>query len=381
MKRRCRRLLCMVGDTMVEQIVFSNGSDSVGRICASLLPLSTGCQQFSISPAVLELGPRTSSSFFVTFQARYPGVVSGIFQFRAVGVDLLLAPYEVMMEASVRDKLKIESNDSAMKTHRTKNELAYRRIEEVRSSDLLLDVDISPMFVQFACSKSKTGEHRVRSSKVRIVNNSADVLPFKVKCIHENIQVSPIVGVIQPASEQFVSLLPLSQPHQSSRSSSASLTSSKWCGTVTIQVAETVVREVSVVIDPKILRILPPFHEVARLRHQISSQTDSYYYTKRNARRGLYFHARAVECGICSVGESHQVPVYICNGSDVPMTVFLQNLLEPFSCSYRTTTIQPRKFIEVPVSFTPKVVGKVSTSLCAYSVTEKAVVTLVARGI
>lgn len=381
MKRRCRRLLCSVGETMVEQIVFSNGSDSVGRICTSLLPLSTGCQQFSISPAVLELGPRTSSSFYVTFQAKYPGVVSGIFQFRAVGVDLLLAPYEVMMEASVRDKMKIESDGNAMKSFRTKNELACRQIEEVRSSDSLPNVEIAPMFVQFAFSKSKTGEQRIRSSKIRIVNNSADVLPFKVKCIHENIQVSPMVGVVQPASERFVSLLPLSQPHQSSRSSSASLPSSKWCGAITVEVAEKIVREVSVVIDPKVLKMLPPFHEVARLRHQISSQTDSYYYTKRKARRGLYFHARAVECGICTVGESHQVPVYICNGSDVPMTVFLQDLLEPFACSYRTTTIQPRKFIEVPVSFTPKVVGKVSTSLCAYSVTEKAVVTLVARGI
>ncbi|TMW63129.1 hypothetical protein Poli38472_002070 [Pythium oligandrum] len=47
MPRRCRRLLCTVGETMTEEIVFSNGSSRTGRICVSLLPLSTGCQQFS----------------------------------------------------------------------------------------------------------------------------------------------------------------------------------------------------------------------------------------------------------------------------------------------------------------------------------------------
>ncbi|KAE9039044.1 hypothetical protein PR001_g5270 [Phytophthora rubi] len=68
--RRCRRFLCSIGDIMTEQIVFTNGTNSVGRICVSLLPLSTGCQQFSVSPAVLELGPNASNAFHVTFNAR-----------------------------------------------------------------------------------------------------------------------------------------------------------------------------------------------------------------------------------------------------------------------------------------------------------------------
>ncbi|KAG6957667.1 hypothetical protein JG687_00009846 [Phytophthora cactorum] len=69
-------------------------------------------------------------------------------------------------------------------------------------------------------------------------------------------------------------------------------------------------------------------------------------------------------------------------GVELPDDVlFLQDLQEPFSCAYSTTTIEPRKFIAVMVTFTPKVVGKVATSLFAYSVTDKAVVTLVARGI
>lgn len=182
-------------------------------------------------------------------------------------------------------------------------------------------------------------------------------------------------------------MLPISQPFTQRRTggdtSSVSSTprAENWFGSLTVRVGKAYSREVSVVVDRRVIQVLPPFDEIARSRHQLSSQTDSFYYTKRGKRRGLYFHARAVEFGCCNVGESHEVPVYVCNGSKTSMTVFLQDLQEPFSCAYTTTTIEPRKFIEVMVTFTPKVVGKVATSLFAYSVTDKAVVTLVARGI
>ncbi|EGZ23742.1 hypothetical protein PHYSODRAFT_481773, partial [Phytophthora sojae] len=329
--RRCRRFLCSVGDVMTEQVVFTNGTNSVGRICVSLLPLSTGCQQFSVSPAVLELGPKASSAFHVTFNARYAGAVSGIFQFRGVGVESLFHPYEVVIEASLQAS---SSGDQ---------------------------VEVSPTFIRFDRVRNKSGEVVIKRAKLRLANNTAHALPFKVHAL-ENLNVRPDTGMIQPASEVFVSVLPISQPFTQRRTGAYS-------------------REVSVVVDRRVIQVLPPFDEIARSRHQLSSQTDSFYYTKRGKRRGLYFHARAVEFGCCNVGESHEVPVYVCNGSKTSMTVFLQDLQEPFSCAYTTTTIEPRKFIEVMVTFTPKVVGKVATSLFAYSVTDKAVVTLVARGI
>lgn len=387
LSRRCRRLLCTVGETMTERIVFSNGSDSVGRICVSLLPLSTGCQQFSVSPAVLELAPRASSSFCVTFKARTAGVTAGIFQFRGVGVKSLFSPYEVLIEASVRRNLELEECDASGKFARIGNNQSDRQVEELRRSKCINEVEIGPTFVKFERLKTKNGVKSISSSTLKITNNTEDTQVFKINCAHENLKISPESGLIPPASEAIVTLLPLSRPHEQ-RQNGESLMSTRsvsspasWTGSFTVTVGKTVSREISFVFSRDVMGVLPPFDTIARSRHQISSQTDSFYYTKKRNRKGLYFHARAVECGSCNVGESHQVPVYICNGSNSPMTVFLQDLMEPFSCFYTTTTIEPRKFIEVPVTFTPKVAGKVSTSLFAYSVTDKAVVTLVARGI
>lgn len=387
MSRRCRRLLCNVGDVMTEQIIFSNGAESIGRLCVSLLPLSTGCQQFTVSPAVLELAPKTSGAFYVTFKARRAGVVAGIFQFRGVGVELLHRPYEVLLEASVKGSLELESADVGgdMTAIKKQSYNSSRHVEELKTSVSVQDVEINPTFVQFDQNKNASIGNVPQPAQVRVVNNTATALPFKIKCAHENLKVHPSSGMVPPAAAVFVTLQPISQPVIPSKAGeddpAADSQPEQWCGSLSIQVGKQHSREVSVVVGRSILAQLPPFDEIARSKHQLSSQTDSFYYTKRRNRRGLYFHARAVECGSCMVGESHDVPVYICNGSSNPVTVFLQELQEPFACSYSTTTIQPRKFIEVPITFSPKVVGKVATSLFAYSVDEKAVVTLVARGV
>ncbi|KAL3668033.1 hypothetical protein V7S43_006904 [Phytophthora oleae] len=382
--RRCRRFLCSVGDIMTEDIVFTNGSNSVGRVCVSLLPLSTGCQQFSVSPAVLELGPKASSAFHVTFNARYAGAVSGIFQFRGVGIESLFHPYEVVIEASVKRRMELEAPRNA-RTQQRDGTTTNERVQELQTSASVDRVDVTPTFIRFDRVRNKTGDKMIRKAKLRLSNNTAQTLPFKVRAL-ENLMVRPATGMIQPASEVLVSVLPVSQPFLHQRGGEGSSTNpfpraENWFGSLTVRVGKDYSREVSVVVDQRVIQMLPPFDEIARSRHQLSSQTDSFYYTKRGKRRGLYFHARAVEFGCCNVGESHEVPVYVCNGSKAPMTVFLQDLQEPFSCAYSTTTIEPRKFIEVMVTFTPKVVGKVATSLFAYSVTDKAVVTLVARGI
>ncbi|UIZ21632.1 hypothetical protein KXD40_001327 [Peronospora effusa] len=383
--RRCRRFLCSVGDVMTEQIVFTNVTKSVGRICVSVLPLSTGCQQFSVSPAVLELGPKTSSAFHITFNARYAGAVSGIFQFRGVGIESLFHPYEVVIEASVKRNLELEASSSSRRgqQHR-QTEAINDRVKELQASSTVEQVAVTPTFIRFDCVRSKSGDKLFRKAKLCLVNNTAQALPFKVRA-PENLCVSPAFATIPPASEISVSVLLMSQPlgqHRcrETRSANSSSRAEDWLSTLTVQVGKTYLREVSVVADWRVIQMLPPFDEIARSRHQLSSQTDSFYYTKRDKRRGLYFHARAVEFGCCNVGESHEVSVYVCNGSKAPMTVFLQDLQEPFSSAFSSTTIEPRKFIEVMVTFTPKVVGKVATSLFAYSLTDKAVVTLIARG-
>ncbi|GLD93256.1 hypothetical protein PINS_up001848 [Pythium insidiosum] len=379
MSRRCRRLLCSVGEHMVEHIMFSNGANAVGRICVALLPLSKGCQQFTVTPAVLELQPLASGAFVITFSARYPGVVAGIFQFRAVGTDSLFEPYEVMIEASVRGDIEVKSK------HASKPPIAQppiqaapvNRIRELSAEDSQAVV-IGPTFIKFEIPRDTGNEPaHVGSAQVRMTNGTDKALPFEIKCDHEHLSVSPSRGSIEPNSETSVRVKAFCQPYGRDGHNGGA----KWVGSMTVVVGTNFSREVSVVIDSNALAALPLFEEALRIRHALSTQTDSFYYTKKGRRKGLYFHARAVECGSCPVGESHQVPVYICNGSDAPMTVFLQTLQEPFACSYSPTTLQARKFIEVPVTFRPKTVGKVATCLVAYSATGKAVVTLVARGI
>ncbi|KAL8000733.1 putative centrosomal protein Spd-2/CEP192 [Plasmopara halstedii] len=379
--RRCRRLLCSIGDIMTEQIIFTNGTDSVGRICISLLPLSTGCQQFSVSPAVLELGPKASNAFHVTFNARYAGAVSGIFQFRGIGIESLFHPYEVVIEASVKRHNTLEDlENTTLNMHDGNLTKTSERVQELHTNSSAQDVEAIPTFIRFDRIQSK-GTNKVTSkAELRLSNNTAQMLSYEIRT-PENLWVRPAKGVIESASEVYVSIIPISQPFVCDTISiDPSSQVEDWFGSLTVKVGKSFSREVSVVVDRQVLLTLPPFDEIARSRHRLSSQTDSFYYTKRGKRRGLYFHARAVEFGCCNVGESHEVPVYVCNGSNSRMTVFLQDLQDPFSCAYTTTTIEPRKFIEVMVSFTPKVVGKVATSLFAYSVTDKAVVTLVARG-
>ncbi|TDH71004.1 hypothetical protein CCR75_004977 [Bremia lactucae] len=376
-QRRCRRFLCSIGDVMSDQIVFTNGSDLVGRICTSLLPISSGCQQFSISPAVLELGPHATSSFYVTFSARIAGAVSGVFQFRAVGVESLFRPYEVVIEACVKRQMESKTSKSriALQQKVISNDCIHESYDQVR---------ISPRHIRFDRVQSEDTKNITKNARLRLTNHTAQTLSFTVRA-PQNLRVRPDAGMIQPASDVFFSVRPISQPlnqrYCDQGSSRPFFRADDWCGLVRIQIGKSCVRVISVEVDREVIRMLPSFDEIARFRHQLSLQTDSFYYTKREKRRGLYFHARAVEFGSCNVGESHEVPVYVCNGSNAPMTVFLQDLQEPFSCVYSTITIEPRKFIEVMVFFTPKVVGKVATSLFAYSNTEKAVVTLVARGI
>ena len=360
---------------MTQRIVFTNETSSVGRICVSFLPLSTGCQQFSVSPAVLELGPKASSAFRVTFSARYAGAVSGVFQFRGVGVDSLFDPYEIVIEASVKRQSEVEVPRSPSTAHkRRETDVVSGRVQEVQASPSINHVAVTPTSIRFDCVRSKSGEQLFRKARIRLANNTAQALPFKVRA-PENIRVSPLSGMIQPASSVNLSVLPMSQPVAPPR------LEEDWVDSLTVRVGKTYTRKVDVRVDQRVIQMLAPFDQAARFRHQLSPQTDSFYYAKRSKRRGLYFHARAVEFGCCNVGESHEVPVYVCNGSEAPITVFLQDLQEPFSSTFSTTTIRPRKFIEVMVTFTPKVAGKVATSLFAYSVAEKAVVTLVARGI
>lgn len=375
--RRCRRLLCSVGEKLTEEIFFTNGSNMIGRICVSLLPLTKGCQQFMIEPAVLELVPGSSCAFTVTFTAQFSGLVSGIFQFRAVGVNELFPPYELLIEASVRHDLKLTGKEKHTLLPGIRHQVNDPLVEEVSEGQGARDVQITPTFIRFVVKRDRNHKETIRNAEISLVNRTAQEIPYQIKSLHEHLSMDASRGRILPASKKIVTVSVLCRPFGSHFKN----TEDDWCGSITVVIGDILSREVSVVIDRNAMTFLPDFDDVARTRHALSTQTDSFYYTKKVNRRGLYFHARAVECGSCVVGESHQVPVYICNGSDVPMTVFLQELQDPFACEYTPTTLQSKKFIEIPITFTPKTVGKVATCLVAYTVNGKASVTLIARGV
>ena len=383
---------------MTQLITFSNKKPAFARVCLSLIPLSAGCHQFEVTPAVLELAPRRSGYFTVKLRAIYAGVVTGIFQFRGVENNALMAPSELIIEAHVRSgngiiqKHRKERRNASMASIADNKTVTCTIVEEVPSSNAPTNaVEISPTFVRLSSKSDEKGF----SGKIKLYNNTMDVLPFQIVCSHEIINIIPPEGALDPKTHLELLVVPLCQPFVRRKSNTRSSTgfSSKlndgvmkgdasWCGSFSVQIERILSREISVVIEPSLLNRLPPFHDVARQQHGLSSQTDSFYYTKRTNRIGLYFHVKAIECGSCSIGEAHCVPAYLCNGSDAPITVFLQQLQAPFACSYSTTTIQPKKFIEILVTFTPstRVKGKVSTSLVAYSLTDKAEVTFVARG-
>lgn len=407
--RYCRRLLCSIGDSIKENISFTNRSHSTARICFSLLPLSTGCHQYTISPAVLDIPAGARRDFSLEFKATCAGVSAGILQFRGIDANTLFAPYEVLIEACVKERNNItkgschESNPQTTKKSFPEDKPSLiqvdnpTQIEELNEDDEDKElVEISPTFIRFN-TNSINGETIVPDGDMSITNHSNSSIPFKISCIHENIQINPKQGVVDSKCNVSIIVSPISRPFlrentrrrslgvekntEQQRSNEGKDPADVWYGSFTVQVGTSLSREISIVVEPSALEILPSFESTARRRHGLRNQTDSFYYTRKMNRQGLYFHARAVECGNCPIAEFHQVPVYICNGSNNPMTVFLQELSPPFYCSYTTTTIQPRKFIEVPVSFTPKVKGKVSTSLHAYSLTDKASVTLIARGV
>jgi hypothetical protein len=320
--------------------------------------------------------------------------------------------------------------------------------EEEEEEESNHGVDISPTFLRFRVSNSSRSS-RSRSStnrslttsqngsreeeeassghgnghvvgvhreKVTLMNHSKEIKRFQIKSGHEHVLISPKEGTIEPFNTQLIRIRILSQPFQPKKKAKQNKTKPNlnlnqtqnqmkqqeetWCGSFTIcitsnssnetEMQQQIVREISIVLDPEILNVLPTFEEMVRLQHHLSLQTDSFYYsssqkdnntTTRHPNRGLYFHAEAVECGQCPLGEAHQVCVYLCNGSENPMTVFLQNLQEPFRCEYKTTTIKSKSYIPMTIIFRPKAKGKVSTSLTAYSLTTRASMTLIATGI
>ncbi|KAH9140204.1 hypothetical protein AeRB84_015496 [Aphanomyces euteiches] len=198
----CKRFLCTIGGEIAETFLFRNTSSNYARICASIVPLSRGCNQFRITPPVLEMPPYASDHFVIRFVATQLGAVSGIFQFRSMSGDPFATPYEIIVDAHVKDS-------SASKP-------AIPGSDEVRRIDM---IDIHPTYVRV----EKGGHSSFEITNISIIPQHG-VIPANGKT---NVRVS----VSEESPEIF---------------------QNTWCGSISVDVNGKFVREVSIVIDPSI---------------------------------------------------------------------------------------------------------------------------------
>ncbi|KDO27501.1 hypothetical protein SPRG_07090 [Saprolegnia parasitica CBS 223.65] len=353
----CKRFLCTLGGEISETFVFRNTSATYARICASIVPLSRGCNQFRIVPTVLEMPPHASDHFVIRFVATQVGAVSGIFQFRSMSGDPRATPYEIIVDAHVKNP-----------ATPVRQPTPPRIVQEVADEDALeangSTVDVHPTFLRLLAAND------VKSFEV--INFSDKDVPFSIACPYPHISLAPTQGVVGPKSKSTVTV------HCNAATSSALPPNKKtWCGSFTITLNNALTREISVVVDASALAHEPPSYPKSSQLSQSSVASSTR--TKKRSKRGLFFQAENMDCGSAALHTSQCVPVRICNGAKEPMTVFVQTLGRPFSCAYSSLTLRPRSYVEVPVVFTPEKLGDASVPMVVYSSTDKAILMLHGR--
>ncbi|OQR94763.1 hypothetical protein ACHHYP_00942 [Achlya hypogyna] len=355
----CKRFLCTLGGEISETFVFRNTSAQYARICASIVPLSRGCNQFRIVPTVLEMPPHASDHFVIRFIASQVGAVSGIFQFRSMSGDPRATPYEIIVDAHVK-----ESATPPRPPARIVQEAAEEGVMEVTESA----VDVDPTFLRLMAQND--------AKVFDVINYSERDVPFSISCPYPNLSVVPTQGVVQPQSKFTVAVHcvatavtpvpPMKKP---------------WTGSFTITLNNSLTREIIVVLDAPSRSPATQMHAQSYPKSSQLSQSSaaSSTRTKKRSKRGLFFQADNMDCGATPLNTSQCVPVRICNGAKEPMTVFVQTLGRPFSCAYSTLTLRPRSYVEVPVVFTPEKPGEASVPMVVYTNTDKAILMLHGR--
>ncbi|OQS06666.1 hypothetical protein THRCLA_01299 [Thraustotheca clavata] len=337
----CKRFLCTLGGEISETFVFRNTSPNYARICASIVPLSRGCNQFQIIPTVLEMPPHASDHFVIRFIASQVGAVSGIFQFRSMSGDPLAMPYEIIVDAHVK-------KPSVPPPQLSPPSVIH---EEEDNGECL--VDVHPTYIRLETSS--------QTKSFEVINYSDKAIPFSIACPYSHISIAPTQGIVRPKSKSSVTVL------CNTSSSVVAPNKKSWCGSFSITLDGSLTREISVVVDASPMNKPPTQPDPKSSQLSQSSTTSSSRTNKKRSKRTLFFQAENMDCGTTSLHTSQCVPVRICNGTKEPMTVFVQPLERPFSCAYSSLTLRPRSYVEVPVVFTPEKHGEVSVPMIVHS--------------
>ncbi|RHY97774.1 hypothetical protein DYB37_008762 [Aphanomyces astaci] len=241
--------------------------------------------------------------------------------------------------------------------------------------------DVQPTHVQLI-------RRRRTTASIDIFNYVAKTSTFSVLCPFKHLRVAPNQGVIPPNGKCTVDI---------SLTSSSQVQAVAWCGLLTVVVNGAVTREISVVVDDNDDKMaatqmasrqdaLPSssssIQEMAMSYLAESTTSTTTTSRSKSRKKGLFFQAKSIEFGAVRVQTGQSQPVRICNGGKESITVFLQRLESPFSCSYASVSLRPRSYVEVPVTFTPSLPGQeVSATMVAYSAADKATVVLQGRGV
>ncbi|ETW02711.1 hypothetical protein, variant [Aphanomyces invadans] len=347
----CKRFLCTIGGEISETFVFRNTSSKFARICASIVPLSRGCNQFVIAPTVLEMAPNSSDHFVIRFVAARIGAVSAIFQFRSMSGDPLATPYEIIVDAHVK-KASATPLDLPSRPTLAEDLHNYHPSPHV--------FDVQPTHLKLTSGAAATFD---------IFNYVATTTTFTVNCPFDHIQVIPNAGEIHPNGKCTIQVSLADSSHTKA-----------WCGLIAVIVNGSLPREISLVVDAS-MSCVDTASSIKEMAMSYSTESTSTTARTRSRKRGLFFQATRLDFGPRTLRSSHCLPVRICNGSKESITVFLQPVSAPFSCSYSSISLRPRSYVEVPVYFTPAVPRDVTASMVAFSAADKATLTLQGRGV
>lgn len=427
----CSRFLCDLDTIQHEEFWFKNSSATRAiEIHSRILPLCSGCEQFELDPPTISIAPLAKEKFVIHFNAQTIGSFSAILQFfthqsqnhKSSALDdstSTSAPFEIIVEAVVRDRTKSRRNQVKKKDSHvmppTKPKQkpivvpSSNQIQEVlghdRDLDLAADIEIHPTFLRFTkndvMKKGTVSENKsitsvppnaLRVTISRPERRDLEEVHFSIHHNHDHIRFHPPRGTLTSSSRSCtVYIWPVAKPLLTNAESPKD---GDWLGHFQVHCRRprddrdsTFVRECSIRLDREAAFHLPSLRQLARMQHHIKvivpTDATTTELTSRPNRRGLYFQSQVVQCGRAPVGETLVTTLKLCNDSlsGEPMTVFLQLPKRPFTIDHACIVISPQCFVYLPIQFSPSHAGTFTTIVHAFSLSSVTKVKVIATAV
>ena len=387
-----KRFLCKQGTPASEIFWFKNNSDEAVTVVSDLIPLSTGCEQFTLSPNVLELNGHGKGSFTLHFSARLRGVVSAILQFQSTQAGPEAPPYEVIVDASTISSSS-KSNQSSLSRNSLESSLLSKLSRKIQAAHVVTvqedpTVFVSPtnfIFKDRSFQKLTIGNRTERSLHyslsceegiLRFSSDAERVLPFDSTCI----KLQPFIKNSFDQSQYRTSI---------SKSSKDMYINSTFVLKMTLEGEETTYRYLTISILKSVLLSLPT-NDVLSLPVVVPkpvaaaslSCSGTRLHRSKTRPSGLYFSAITVNCGSVYRGTSSTYTLKLCNGHPTKtLAVTIAAPPSPFKIRHLQLQLRPASYVQLPITFSPRKttqVGKYSTDILATSSSGKSTVTVVA---